>query len=1742
MKENPLSRWVDKPRPLFKRLMVGYLALVTGCTNTVENLEHASAQENSRSSAYHYGGDSGKVLDKDKSQLPELYGSSRPEKQPPAAKGSFFEGPGIPAEQQLIADPFNSRSKGGDELQSMAAGALGSAASTEVKEWFSARHATAELSLTAGKSGVRSGSFDLLLPIFDTDADLVFTQLGIRRSNVRTESYRNTINLGAGWRHTLDKWLFGANAFYDRDTTGRNDRIGIGAEAWTDYVKLSANSYFRLTNWKVSPDLDDYLERPANGWDVRAEAYLPAYPQLGGKLAYEQYYGSEVGLFSATDRQKNPSAVTVGLNYAPVPALVFGADYRQGQGGISETTVKMGINYQFGVPLAKQWSPDQVKASRLLTNARYDLVSRNNEIVLDYKKAPAKGTVSLPSTLSAYGNTALTFVVTIAGDVSNIGWLGSGAQFALPYNGSALGTIVLPPYTPAGPNTYQLQAVGTVRGGEPVTSNVMTVTVLPLALLLERSKAVAKADGTDEVTFTATVTGTNAEPVAERSITWKVSGDASLVESSQRTDARGKAFARLTSRNVGRIDVQAVESDGLAADSEATFTAGAAASVGLTAQPPNIPADGTTTTTLTATVNDASGHSVGKGVVVDWSTSAGTLAGASSTTDDKGMATIALTSSTVAGLANVVAKANQATATASVAFAIGTAAGVSLTASPSSITANGTSTSTLTATVKDAHGNLVPAGVPVTWKTSAGTLASGSSNTNASGVASVVLTSSTAAGSATVDATAGTGTASAPVAFVAGTAAGVSLTASPSSITANGTSTSTLTATVKDAHGNTAPAGVPVTWHTSAGTLASGSSSTNASGVASVVLTSSTAAGSATVDATAGTGTASVPVAFVVGTAASVSLTASPSSITADGMSTSTLTATVKDAHGNAVPGASVTWHTSAGTLASGSSSTNASGVATVVLTSSTAAGSATVDATAGTGNASALVTFVAGAASGVSLTASPSSITANGTSTSTLTATVKDAHGNAVPGASVTWHTSAGTLASGSSSTNASGVATVVLTSSTAAGSATVDATAGTGTASALVAFVAGIPASVSLTASPSSITADGTSTSTLTATVKDAHGNAVPGASVTWHTSAGTLASGSSSTNASGVATVVLTSSTAAGSATVDATAGTGNASALVYFEADTNTAKVVSVVATPGTIEANVEYGVQLVATVKDAHGNLVPANVPVTWSATGGDLAQVTTFTDASGKTSNAFGGNIAGSYTITASAVGGSAGTVVSVIANVGQATVVSLVASPSSILADGVSTSTLTATVEDENGNRLGAGIPVSWTNSAGVLSAGVTYTDASGRATNTLTSSIGLFTATVGARVGSKSQRTTTVAFIADSSRPKVQSLVASPTTIVANGISSSTLTATVTDDKGNPLGAGFAVTWGTTSGTTLSNVASVTDSAGKATATLTGTVASVATVTAGASAGSATANVLLIADIATPSVASITATPASIPADNNTTSTIEVVLTDAQSNKLGAGIPVTWTTTWGTLLQSSTVTDASGKTSVQLKGPYSGPASVKASTSFHSMTTTVQLTPDPNTSAVRTLTASPTGVIANGVAYTTLTGYVTDGNGNLSTGQKVRWSTNDIGVFSEPESIVDATGTVTVRMTSTKAGVAYPQASTNYGYIIANVFFNADPATASVDSITASSATVPADGTPVTITLKLIDANGSPVPYTNVSWTSTLNNLSRATTSTGSDGTTSVTLSGTNLGTAQVKATVTSSGATGTVTVTFQ
>lgn len=253
-------------------------------------------------------------------------------------------------------------------------------ASSTVENWLN-QYGTAQIGVQPGNSLSQSTvSADMLLPIYQSPDWLVFTQFGGRNLDDRT-----TLNLGAGVRRFSEQWMYGVNTFYDIDITGNNRRAGIGGELWSDYLHFSANGYLRLNNWHQSRDFDDYDERPANGFDMTASGWLPSYPQLGGKLKYEQYFGDEVALKGKDSRSKAPKAMTVGANYTPFPLVTFGADWRKGK-GIDEVQLQAQLTYSFGVPWKDQVSPAAVANLRALPANRMALVERNNNIVLEYRK------------------------------------------------------------------------------------------------------------------------------------------------------------------------------------------------------------------------------------------------------------------------------------------------------------------------------------------------------------------------------------------------------------------------------------------------------------------------------------------------------------------------------------------------------------------------------------------------------------------------------------------------------------------------------------------------------------------------------------------------------------------------------------------------------------------------------------------------------------------------------------------------------------------------------------------------------------------------------------------------------------------------------------------------------------------------------------------------------------------------------------------------------------------------------------------------------------------------------------------------------------------------------------------------------------------------------------------------------------------------------------------------------------
>jgi Protein of unknown function (DUF3442). len=57
------------------------------------------------------------------------------------------------------------------------------------------------------------------------------------------------------------------------------------------------------------------FQRPARGYDITTQGYLPFYRQIGGSLSYEQYLGDNVDLFGSGKKQSDPRAMQLGLNY-----------------------------------------------------------------------------------------------------------------------------------------------------------------------------------------------------------------------------------------------------------------------------------------------------------------------------------------------------------------------------------------------------------------------------------------------------------------------------------------------------------------------------------------------------------------------------------------------------------------------------------------------------------------------------------------------------------------------------------------------------------------------------------------------------------------------------------------------------------------------------------------------------------------------------------------------------------------------------------------------------------------------------------------------------------------------------------------------------------------------------------------------------------------------------------------------------------------------------------------------------------------------------------------------------------------------------------------------------------------------------------------------------------------------------------------------------------------------------------
>lgn len=1741
----------------------------------------------------------------------------------------------------LLAEDMNS-----EQAANMARGWASSQASGAMTDWLS-RFGTARITLGVDEDfSLKNSQFDFLHPWYETPDNLFFSQHTLHRTDERTQ-----INNGLGWRHFTPTWMSGINFFFDHDLSRYHSRAGIGAEYWRDYLKLSSNGYLRLTNWRSAPELDnDYEARPANGWDVRAESWLPAWPHLGGKLVYEQYYGDEVALFDKDDRQSNPHAITAGLNYTPFPLMTFSAEQRQGKQGENDTRFAVDFTWQPGSAMQKQLDPNEVAARRSLAGSRYDLVDRNNNIVLEYRKKELVR-LTLTDPVTGKSGEVKSLVSSLQTKYALKGY--NVEATALEAAGGKVVTtgkdilVTLPAYrftsTPETDNTWPIEVTAEDAKGN-LSNREQSMVVVQAPTLSQKDSSVslstqtlnADSHSTATLTFIAhdaagnpvvgLVLSTRHEGVQDITLSdWKDNGDGSYTQilttgamsgtltlmpqlngvdaakapavvniisvSSSRTHSSIKIDKdRYLSGNPIEVTVElrdendkpvkeqkqqlnnAVSIDNVkpgvttdwkeTADGvyKATYTAYTKGS-GLTAkllmqnwnedlhtagfiidanpQSAKIATLSASNNGVLANENAANTVSVnvadeGSNPINDHTVTFAVLSGSATSfnnqntakTDVNGLATFDLKSSKQEDNTVEVTLENGVKQTLIVSF-VGdsSTAQVDLQKSKNEVVADGNDSVTMTATVRDAKGNLLN-DVMVTFNVNSAEAKLSQTEVNShDGIATATLTS-LKNGDYRVTASVSSGSqANQQVNFIGDqSTAALTLSVPSGDITVTNTAPQYMTATLQDKNGNplkdkeitfSVPNDVASKFSISNG----GKGMTDSNGVAIASLTGTLAGTHMIMARLANSNVSDVqPMTFVADKdRAVVVLQTSKAEIIGNGVDETTLTATVKDPSNHPVAGITVNFTMPQDVAANftlennGIAITQANGEAHVTLKGKKA-GTHTVTATLGNNNTSDSqpVTFVADKASAqVVLQISKDEITGNGVDSATLTATVKDQFDNEVNNLPVTFSSASSglTLTPGVSNTNESGIAQATL-AGVAFGEKTVTASLANNGASdnKTVHFIGDTAAAkiIELTPVPDSIiagTPQNSSGSVITATVVDNNGFPVKGVTVNFTSNAATAEmtnGGQAVTNEQGKATVTYTntrSSIESGARpdTVEASLENGSStlSTSINVNADASTAHLTLLQALFDTVSAG--ETTSLYIEVKDNYGNGVPQqevtlSVSPSEGVTPSNNAIYTTNHD--GNFYASFTATKAGVYQLTATLENGdSMQQTVTYVPNVANAEI-TLAASKDPVIADNNDLTTLTATVADTEGNAI-ANTEVTFTLPEDVKAnftlsdGGKVITDAEGKAKVTLKGTkAGAHTVTA-SMTGGKSEQLV-VNFIADTLTAQVN-LNVTEDNFIANNVGMTRLQATVTDGNGNPL-ANEAVTFTLPADVSASFTlgqggSAITDINGKAEVTLSGTKSGTYPVTVSVNnyGVSDTKQVTLIADAGTAKLASLTSVYSFV-VSTTEGATMTASVTDANGNPV-EGIKVNFRGTSVTLSSTSVETDDRGFAEILVTSTEVGLKTVSASLAdkpTEVISRLLNASADVNSATITSLEI-PEGqvMVAQDVA---VKAHVNDQFGNPVAHQPVTFSAEPSSqmIISQNTVSTNTQGVAEVTMTPERNGSYMVKASLPNGASLEKQLEAIDEKL----TLTASSPLIGVYApTGATLTATLTSANGTPV-----------------------------------------------------------
>ncbi|HGX5089220.1 TPA: inverse autotransporter adhesin IatC [Escherichia coli] len=1682
------------------------------------------------------------------------------------------------AEMAQQSGTLLARDMDSEQAASMARGWVASSVSAQATDWLS-RWGTARVSLGVDEDfSLKSSSFEFLHPWYETPDNLVFSQHTLHRTDDRTQT-----NHGIGWRYFTPSWMSGVNMFIDHDLTRYHTRTGMGVEYWRDYLKLSGNGYLRLSNWRSAPELDnDYEARPANGWDLRAEGWLPAWPQLGGKLVYEQYYGDEVALFGKDERQNDPHAITAGLSYTPVPLISFSAEQRQGKQGENDTRIGMELTLQPGHSLQKQLDPAEVAARRSLVGSRYDLVDRNNNIVLEYRKKelvrltltdPLKGK---PGEVKSLVSSLQTKYALKGYDIEAASLQSAGGKVAV--SGKDI-QVTIPPYRftamPETDNTYPIAVTAEdSKGNFSRREESMVVVEKPTLSLADSTLSVdlqiLLADGKSTSTLTYTARDSSGKPIPGMTLKtqakglqdfalseWKdngngtytqivtagkTSGALSLMPQFNGDDiAKTPALIAIVANTASRAD-STIETD------QDNYVAGKPIVVKVTLRDDNgngvtgrkellkqtVKVDNTKADAVSAWTEESEGiykasytaHLIGDKLTAQltmpgWQTK---HSDAFSIAGDKDTAKIAAMQITAN---NAVARRDH---------------------------------NTVAVTVRDVHQNLLQ-GQNVTFTVVNGAAVFADPNggivtTDKDGIASVNLASDQAVNSLIKAETNGSSH-SVEVSFITGDISQLTSTIKTDDVSYTAGGKIKVSVTLMDEQKNLVKgmasllAGSGVVEVSGTDKNETGNWSEESDGVYTTTRTAKIAGDRHYATLKLSTwSSAQQSDAYAIRESGAVlaysSIVTDKTTYTAGGAIK--VTVTLKDSYENLVGG-----QRDAINLAIQLPNTKAESIAwnedqKGIYTATYTAllpGTGLKAQLQMSGWANALTSndySISGDAASAQIVAMQVTtgnldVLANGSDRHTVNVRVEDQFGNVLPEQTVTFTVTKGAAVfanAGQSAdirTDAHGMAEVDL-SSTVADASTVEAKINQSSDSKTVNFIADVSTAqiAELVVTQDGSVADGSTANTLRVKVTDAFGNALAGQTVSVTAGNGATVAPVVTTQPDGTVEISVTSQTA-GTSAVTASINNSSQSRNVTFVADVRTAKIADLVVTRDNSVADGSTANTLQVRVTDAFGNALNGQTVSVLADNGATTAPMVT-TQPDGTVEISVTSQTAGVSTVTASINSSSLIRNVTFVADVRTAQIASLEVMQDNAIADGAMANTLRVRVTDAFGNAL-AGQTVSVLADNSATTAPTVITEPDGTVEISVTSqTAGTSTVTASINNSSLSQNVT---FVADVRTAKIADLVVIKDGSVADGATANTLQVKVTDAFGNALN-GQTVSVMAGNGATVTPTV-ITGPDGTVEISATSQTAGISTVTVTINNSSLSRNVMFVADVRTAQIADLVVIKDGAVADGAMANMLQVKVTDAFGNTL-AGQTVSVLAGNGATTASTVTTQPDGTVEISVTSQTAGTSVVTASINNSSQSRNVTFIADVRTAKIADLEVIKDGSEADGSTANTLRARVTDAFGNALAGQTVSVLADNGATVALTET-TKPDGTAEISVTSQTAGVSAVTVSINNSSQSRNVTFIADVRTAQIAELVVIKDGSEADGsTANTLRVRVTDAFGNALAGQTVSVLADNGATVAPTVTTQPDGTVEISVTSQTAGTSTVTASINSSSQSRNVT----